>query len=153
MVTKVFDTPHRDRTICEVEDASGECHNIPFNCEDFYLLPIEKWNNPLEFLDESTNELALLPWVIQKESDVNVYWKPVDDAANYIVSLYKTREINDRIDIYHLKDYIVDRNECFLILNGLIGGNFIFKVSAEDRNGKIIAQSRGISSSFPIYLT
>ena len=54
---------------------------------------------------------------------------------------------------YKLAEYDVDRNTYFLALDKLVGG-FVFKVCAEDRNGNIIAKSRGIQSdsSVPTYL-
>ena len=89
---------------------------------------------------------------IREGQTFNVYWKQVDDAAQYIVSLYKIIEVNGRNDLYHLNDYSVDRNEKMFVISGLIGNTFVFKVSAEDRSGKTIALSRGIVNGYPKYL-
>ena len=93
----------------------------------------------------------MLPYVIRDGQTFNVYWKQVDDVADYIVSLYKIIEVNGRKDLYHLNDYTVDRNENILVISGLIGNTFVFKVAAEDRSGKTIALSRGIVNGYPTY--
>lgn len=93
-----------------------------------------------------------MPYVIREGQTFNVYWKSIEEAADYIVSLYKIIEENGRKDLYHLNDYTVERNENMFVISGLIGNTFVFKVSAEDRSGKKIAVSRGIVNGFPTYL-
>ena len=89
--------------------------------------------------------------MIREGQTFNVYWRPIEEASEYIVSLYKIIEINGRKDLYHLNDYTVDRNENLFVISGLIGNTFVFKVAAEDRSGKTIALSRGIVNGYPKY--
>ena len=46
-----------------------------------------------------------------------------------------------------MKDYIVDRNDKVLVISNIVLSNHIVVVCAEDRSGKVIAQSRGIDVS------
>ncbi|HON44042.1 MAG TPA: hypothetical protein P5543_05535 [Planctomycetota bacterium] len=74
----------------------------------------------------------------------NVYWQEIENATLYIVSVYKIIEFSHKTNIYHLKDIKVNKNEKMAIMDGLVGGNFVFIVKAEDCNGNVIAFSRGI---------
>lgn len=150
-VTKVFDYPSRKQTICKVIRADGldTEKEIAYHCNNLFFLPTLKWENPLKVLDENKNELALFPYVIREGKTFNVYWKPVAEAAEYIVSLYRIIEFDKRTALYHLKDYVVDRNETFLTVDGLIGNTFVFKVTAENRNGEVLAMSRGMENGVP----
>jgi hypothetical protein len=50
------------------------------------------------------------------------------------------------------EEAILERNEKMLVVSGLVGCGFVFKVSAEDRSGIKIAESRGIlDKGFPKY--
>ena len=150
-VTKVFDYPQRKEVICKVIriDGLGEEKEIDYSCSNLYYLPTLKWGNPLKVLDENKNELELFPYVIREGKTFNVYWKPIAEAAEYIVSLYRIIEFDKRLSLYHLKDFVVDRNETFLTVDGLIGNTFVFKVTAENRNGEILAMSRGMDNGVP----
>lgn len=153
MVKKKYDYPSRDKLICTVSDVSGEDYDIKYPCENLFYVPHGKWIDPFKVLDETFKEIALSPYVIREGKTFNVYWKPIEDAAGYIVSLYKIIVFDGRKDLYHLKDYAVDRNDKYLVVDGLIGETFIFKVSAENRTGEIIAKSRGIRNGLPDYFT
>lgn len=150
-VIKVYDYPNKKNLICDVETETGKV-TIDTSCANLYYLPYDMPKSKLCFLDKCDNELSLLPYVIREGQTFNVYWKQVDDAAQYIVSLYKIIEVNGRKDLYHLNDYSVDRNEKMFVISGLIGNTFVFKVAAEDRSGKTIALSRGIVNGYPKYL-
>lgn len=152
-VSKLYDYPSRENLICKVTDKEGAEYGIDSSCYNLFFLPTEKWNNPLKELDENIDELSLSPYLIREGKTFNIYWKPIEAAAEYIVSLYRTIELDGRIDLYHLKDYVVERNDNFLTLDGLIGNTFVFKVSAENRNGEVIAMSRGIKNGIPEFFT
>ncbi len=152
-VVQLYPYPQRKNRICKVADINGSEYEIDSSCRDFFFLPTVKWNNPLKTLDENNDEVALSPYLIREGKTFNVYWKSIEDAAEYIVSLYRIIELDGRIDLYHLKDYVVDRNDNFLTVDGLIGNTFVFKVSAENRNGEVIAKSRGIKNGIPEFFT
>ena len=151
-VEEVYKYPNRKNLICDVITERGGKIGIDAFCSNLYYLPYDEPQNQLLILDKCDNELALMPYVIREGQTFNVYWKSMEEAADYIVSLYKIIEANGRKDLYHLNDYIVERNENMFVISGLIGNTFVFKVSAEDRSGKKIAVSRGIVNGFPTYL-
>ena len=47
-----------------------------------------------------------------------------------------------------MSDYEIERNIHFIALTNLAGDSIVFKVKAEDRSGKVIAESRCVSSGF-----
>lgn len=151
-VVKVYEYPNKMNVICDIETERGGKTSIDSSCSNLYYLPYNEPKSKLLILDKCDNELALMPYVIREGQTFNVYWKSLEEAADYIVSLYKIIEANGRKDLYHLNDYIVERNENMFVISGLIGNTFVFKVSAEDRSGKKIAVSRGIVNGFPTYL-
>lgn len=151
-IEKVYKYPNRKNLICDVITERGGKIEIDASCSNLYYLPYDEPKNQLLILDKCDNELALMPYVIREGQTFNVYWKSIEEAADYIVSLYKIIEENSRKYLYHLNDYTVERNENMFVISGLIGNTFVFKVSAEDRSGKKIAVSRGIVNGFPTYL-
>lgn len=151
-VEEVYKYPNRKNLICDVITERGGKIGIDASCSNLYYLPYDEPQNQLQILDKCDNELALMPYVIREGQTFNVYWKSIEEAADYIVSLYKIIEANGRKDLYHLNDYTVERNENMFVISGLIGDTFVFKVSAEDRSGKKIAVSRGIVNGYPTYL-
>lgn len=151
-VVKVYEYPNKMNVICDIETERGGKTSIDSSCSNLYYLPYNEPKSKLLILDKCDNELALMPYVIREGQTFNVYWKAMDEAANYIISLYKIIEANGRKDLYHLNDYIVERNENMFIISSLVGSTFVFKVSAEDRSGKKIAVSRGIVNGYPTYL-
>ena len=151
-VIKVYEYPNRNNLICDVETLECEKITIYSSYNKLFYLPYDEPKNSLAVLDECENELALLPYVVREGQTYNVYWKAIDEAADYIVSLYRITVYEGKKDLYHLNDYIIERNENMFIISGLIGNTFVFKVSAEDRSGKKIAVSRGIVEGYPTYL-
>lgn len=131
----------------------GTKHSIKSDDTDLYWVPYEEHKGELAIFNELKNERALSPYVIDEDNLRNVFWQPVEEASQYIVSLYKyyvDRNNDCKNRLYHMKDYVVERNCHFLTLEHLIGGDYIFVVSAENRGGEIIAKSRGIhDSGFP----
>ena len=151
-VSKVFSYPNKKNYVCEVTDSDGK-YNIGFGSQDLCYLPYINRKTLLDEIDDAYDELLLSPYVmVSKECPgvYNVYWKPVKEASRYIVSVYKCIK-NDKRNVYHLADFDIERNTFYLSLDNLIGSGFIFKVMAEDRNGKIIAKSRGANEGSPKY--
>lgn len=145
-VTKIYDYPNKDCLLFDVKLVPSGLETITIKeAKRVYILPyLEK--NELDCFNESLDELHLQPYVTRDNNSkiYNVIWQPIDSAARYIVSLYKTVELSYKEKIYHLKDYEVDRADNFISIDGLVGDNFVFVVKAEDRSGKEIARSRGI---------
>lgn len=149
-VSKIFDYPNKGNDICEVVDIEDKKHNVNLDSEVFYL-PYKKFPDEYEPLNKSIEELRLCPYVARsKEMDVcNVYWNKIEDAVCYHVLVYKYLNVRNRRRVLFVADYEIDRNTYYFALDKLVGGEFIFKVTAEDRNGNIIAESRGMTSGSP----
>lgn len=145
-VVKVYDYPNKQsNNICRIVFANGVEQDILIGDKRFAYIPTEYKDELLQF-NITLNELSLQP-VIQrdeKQNLINVMWQPVEDAARYVVKLYRYVNIENRRKVYFLKDYAVDRNEHFLSINDLIVNGHIIVVVAENRSGKAVAQSRGI---------
>ena len=152
-VTKLIEYPNKNNAVCEVVDIEGKNHIINIDSEVYYL-PYGKIPDEYEVLNKSLNELQLSPYLVRHNEPnhiYNVYWNTIADASCYHVVLYKFIEAKNRRRILQIADYEVDRNTCYLSLDKLAGRDFVFKVKAEDRNGNIIAESRGIASGSPQY--
>lgn len=152
-VVKVYEYPNKRDFICDIETKSGGILTISTSSfENFCYLPYENIQSKFIILDKCNNETSLMPYVTLEGQTYNVYWKEIENAENYIVSLYKIIDVNKTKDLYHVNDYILERNEKMLVVSGLVGCGFVFKVSAEDRSGIKIAESRGIlDKGFPKY--
>lgn len=154
-IKEVYQFPNNKNRIFKAEDTENKSFDITFYSKLYYL-PYDHRKDLLDEIDEANNELLLLP-CLSRENEMpgvyNIYWKPVPEASRYIVTVYKLID-KSRGVYYKLAEYDVDRNTYFLALDKLVGGDFVFKVCAEDRNGNIIAKSRGIisGSSVPTYL-
>ena len=145
-VIKVYNYPDKQSDmICKVVFANGAEKDIAIGDKRFVYIPLNYKSELLQF-NKSLNELALQP-VIQRNQErnlINVMWQPVEEAARYVVKLYRYVNTENRKKVYFLKDYEVDRNEHFLSVNDLIINGHIIVVVAENRSGEIVAQSRGI---------
>ena len=148
---------------CHIKTLSGgETIAVSSDDVNIYYLPYDEPEHYLKQFNDRINEPALRPRVdwysdagyhtgIYRRS-FNVYWLPVENAVRYTVSLYRHYENGNNVRknvLYKLKDYIVERNDCMLTVDKLFGGNYIVRVSAENRNGEIIAMSRGIKDNEP----
>lgn len=152
-IIKMYEYPTSNHKICRVETLFGKEIDINDSLYNMYNVPTKKRKNPLGILDKSLNEISLQPYVVRKNETFNVYWKKIEEAAQYIVYLYRIIAENDTVDLYLLKEYVLDRNEQLLVVDGLIGNTFVFKVAAENRNGEVIALSRGVNNGYPNYFT
>lgn len=150
-VSNLVEYPNKDDVVCEAVDVEGKKQKIKMESEVF-CLPYNKAVDEYEDVDKSLNELKLSPYVIRSKEQnhiYNIYWNKIEEASCYHVILYKYIELRNRRRILKIADYEVDRNTSFLSLDKLVGGNFIFKVKAEDRSGNIIAESRGAIDGVP----
>ena len=69
----------------------------------------------------------------------------IDNASNYIVEIYKLILNKDKsTTIYHLSTVEVSREKRYYSTRELINENIVYVIKAENKSGKIIAQSRGI---------
>lgn len=158
-VVELNDYPSKGTILCRVQKIISdsdvkEKYDIDYSRNGLYYLPYDTPKDDYEKYDYNLNEISLQPHVEVMEKTYNIFWKKMEDASNYIVSMYKVViNYGDR-EIYHLKDYVIDRNECFLSIDNLVGGKFFFKVFAENRKGEKIAVSRILSPKScqtPIY--
>ena len=89
---------------------------------------------------EAIDPLLLKTYVERSNTTFNVYWKMIDNAAEYRVEVYKYVTGV----WYKLSDINVDRNTGYIAINDLVGNGYIFRVVAEDRNGDTLARSKGM---------
>ena len=160
-VEEVFKSLSKDNKICVVKDLDRNLISISSKFEDMegnllIELPYAHFKRELEIFNEGIiNEAALSPFVVHsKESNlINIYWQLIAEASGYIVELYKYMpNLVGQKKLYHLKDYFVDRDSRYLAIENLVGTDFIFVVKAENRNGDIIAKSRGIKDTHPEWM-
>ena len=150
-VTKVYDYPVKGvDSLCDVIYKDGTTETINRSDNRFGSNPLDGVVNELDQFNDSLNEIHLQPLLSRHlERDlINIMWQPIDDAARYIVKLYKYVNKANRRKVYFMKDYIAERNEHFVAIKDIIGvENRIIVVTAENREGEIIARSRGIAAS------
>lgn len=87
----------------------------------------------------SKSEL-LAAFVERADTTFNVYWKQIEDAAEYKVEVYKYAATK----WYKLTEIYVARHNGFTAITDLVGEGFVFRVIAEDHSGKELAKSAGI---------
>ena len=69
----------------------------------------------------------------------NVYWLEIEHAARYTVAVYKCVEGR----WYTLTTVEIERDTHYLSLGGLVGEGYVFRVTAEDRSGAVLASADG----------
>lgn len=147
-IVRLLPQPNKDNkmftAVWDYEGSDNNSFGVSFT-GNVYVLPYDEQPvSELAQFNESKNEFDLSPYAVKSGDVVNVYWNKIDDAAQYIVSLYKYYDRPYLQKLYHLKDFIVDRNDGFVSIVGLIEQGNIVTVKAENRNGEEIARSRGI---------
>lgn len=111
--------------------------------EDTPDIPKIDVGNPLfQQFNIALEEAKLKPFVLRRGTVINIHWKSIPEAAEYIVILYKSPF--GASALYFMAEYRVERNRCFLAIPDLIDNGFIIQVAAENREGNVIAKSRGI---------
>ena len=147
-VTKVYTYPNENGLVCDVKDSDEKIIKIDYKNGFLFYLPYSKIEDEFVPLNRSVDELALSPYVTGADRTFNIHWQPINEAARYVVTAYRIVNRPGRKRVYHMCDCEVDRNAHFVVFANLIGGGVVFKVKAEDRTGKIIAESRCLSSDF-----
>jgi hypothetical protein len=79
-------------------------------------------------------------FVCREGQTFNVYWLGVGEAVRYSVEVFKC--IYDKW--YPLTIVQTERHTHYVSLSGLVGEGFVFRVSAEDRNGEMLSRTDGI---------
>ncbi len=167
-VVKKYDYPEPDERLYDVKLADKSIVTIKYGKDnDLLVLPYVKTKPKSDVLDFNTsiNKFNLQPYVeyeiplfmyegkgmdsIGARKTYHVYWQEIKNAAKYTVSVYKMIKFSNRSKVYHLKDVEVDKNEKKVTIHGLVGGNFVFVVKAEDRNSNVLAFSRCIEDGDP----
>lgn len=147
-ITKFYPQPNENNLMFQAVLDYEDCDKQPFDVsfgDGVYVLPYgEQPISEYEQFNRCKSEIWLSPYVTKGDHGLNVYWNKIEQAAGYTISLYKKFERPYLQSVYHLKDYIADRNDGFVAIDGLCGGGYIAVVKAENRNGEEIARSRGI---------
>lgn len=90
-VVEVYDYPNKQSNIiCKVVFANGSEKDIAIGDKKFVYIPLNYKSELLQF-NKAINELALQP-VIQRDREhnlINVMWQPIENAARYVVKLYR----------------------------------------------------------------
>ena len=147
-VTNVYTFPNKDNLICDVVNSDGETIQIDLKNDSLFYLPYSNLEDEFASLNYSINELELSPYVTNSGNVFNVHWQPINDAARYIVTAYLILHVSGRKNVYHMCDYDVDRNTHFISLPNIVSSGVVFKIKAEVRTGKVIAESRCLHSGF-----
>lgn len=128
---------------------SGE--DISNRYSDFYPVPYWEYKDEISTLNDMVNELLLSPYLENNHGTFNLYWLPVENAAQYIVTVYRYVEVNRNYKkLYELQKIVIDRNTRYFVVDKLLESPYIFRVTAEDREGNVIAQSRGIRQDYHV---
>ena len=147
-IEKLYSYPYEKGYKCEVLTPNGELEKIDINTSLYYLPYQSADKSPLDIFNESKNEKKLMPIKVKDNGEynlINLYWEKIDNASNYIVEVYKLIFNKDKsTTIYHLNTVEVSRDKRYYSTRELINENIVFVIKAENRSGKIIAQSRGI---------
>ena len=104
-----------------------------------YLYVDDKSKRFSSIFGSGKDSQLLKPYVERYNTTFNVYWKKIDEAAEYTVEVYKY--ISN--EWYKLSDIFVSRTETYLAITNLVGDGYVFRVIARDRNGIEIAKSEG----------
>lgn len=162
VVTECFEQPNRENKFCIVEPLvtfEGDQRNaIVINTESkqLYTVPYAEYAampNELDVFNHPICEPELQS-LMRCEADghqssikkANLFWQPIEEASAYTVSLYyynSSEQLKNKL--YLLQRFEVERNVHWLTIENLMGNcKFIVMLEAEDRQGNIIARTRGI---------
>lgn len=169
-VEEVFYQPNVENKLCKIVswkndkclwigrgfrliDENGKSNNDSGD-HKLYKVPYYEYpkiENELTIFNDEIRERQLDPFfVLEKERNKgNLFWQSLDEACRYIVSIYKYRPA-DFVEkkLYLLEKRIVERNQHWCTIENLFWGNYICRIEAENRNGEIIAKSRGIAIQY-----
>lgn len=158
VVVKLIQQPNRENELCVAEplikgdDIEAEAITIKCNQKVLYSVPYEIYEDAPDetsIFSQPLNENLLAPFVektANESKDANLYWLPIENASNYIVSFYKRRNAEQqKYNIYFLQRFEIDRNQHWFTFHNLIGSGYIAILEAESRDGSVIARTRGIN--------
>lgn len=150
-IVSVFDYPKDLPKICKVQFENYDEIIIEQGDKKFVYIPYDSPDGPLKQFNESLNELQLQPMIIwdNKSNLLSAMWQPIEDASRYIIKVFQYQDNeNNMKKLYFLKNYEIDRNVHFITINDyIINSYMIFVITAENREGNVVAQSRGIKIS------
>ena len=149
---KVVSTTANDDGLLTVEPIFGGAKVDIKLCRDT-IYPVPYWtykSDEMAQLNDEVNEQHLLPYLLNsRDGTYNLFWLPIENAAQYVVTVYKFTELSRYYGrLYELKKVAVDRNTRYFAIDKLLGETYIFRVAAEDREGNVIAQSRGLRQDY-----
>ena len=93
-----------------------------------------------EAFGKSQKEHLLKTFVCREGQTFNVYWQAVAEAAFYKVEVYKY--VSPRW--YELTTLEIERQTHYVSIGDLVGDGYVFRVTAEDRSGEMLARSSGV---------
>lgn len=162
VVTECFEQPNRENKLCIVEPLvtfeGDKRQAIVINTESkqLYTVPYVEYKelpNELDVFNLPLREAELQP-IVMRESDghqsaikkANLFWRPIKEASAYTVSLYYYNSSEQlKHKLYLLQRFEVERNVHWHTIENLMGNcKFIVMLEAEDRQGNVIARTRGI---------
>lgn len=152
-VIEKYELPNLEQKICKVRLPDGKETDEKQVNLNLKILPYASYENEYAIFNRSFNEQQLQAVVQIENGTINVLWQTIQDAALYIVDLYRIIDKPYMGKVYHIASFSVERTKKYFSQSGLLGGDYIVKVSAENRSGEIIAQTRGIANGFPQYFT
>ncbi len=171
IVKERFEQPNRENKLCVVEPLvsfeGDKRQAVVINAESKRLCTVpyvEYETMPNEFdvfnqpLREPDLQVLLRKQRLSRDSSIekfNLYWQPIKEACGYTVSLYNHNEdMQLKHKLYLLQRFEIERNVHWLTIDNLMSDHlisratsdrgFIVMLEAEDRQGNIIARTRGI---------
>ena len=151
-IDKVYPYPYSNGFKCKILTGNEKSENISLDTPIYYL-PYKRQPKPqINIFNESFNEDLLMPIKVcySNQNLINLYWKEVENASDYIIEIYKIFILKDGIrSIYHLESVEINKNQKYYSSTNFVRDNIVFVVKAEDKNGNIMAQSRGILNEKP----
>ena len=152
-ITQKYEFPNKDNKLFQIIRPDGSLRDgTSSDVTSLMFLPFDSIpKSKTSIFNDCLNEIQLMPFLVFNEKTYNLYWKKIEDASSYVVSIYRKMTNFGSIEYYHIADYEIDRNNAYFSIDGLIGRNadFIFKLYAENRHGERIAESRGIVNGQP----
>ncbi len=146
-ITKIYDYPNKEGKICQIEDADGKNTDILSDDGRLVYPPYKKIESEQSIFNDCLNELSIQPFTEYENGVLSVFWKKIDDAASYTVSIFKIVNNPGYNNVLHIKDYEVDRNDGYFTIRDLFMKNdttYAVVIKAENRNGDLVAKSRGM---------
>lgn len=153
-IEKLYHQPNRQQLLASARNiVTDELVELSYS-DIIYKVPYENYDKADEFaiFDDEIEEIALQPFWEDGYKGIkgNLYWQPLEEASQYIISVYKYNPSYKGIrKLYLLEKLMVERNKCWITIDNLFGDNYILRLEAENRSGEIIGRTRGIPVKYP----